>query len=267
VATSHPISVVIPTYHRPDALINAISSVQLETSGLVYRIIVVDDAHDDITRCLVSRLIANDKRIHYLLTPKVGSGPAIARNVGVRASQSEFIAFLDDDDRWHPNALSIQINYLESADAVSGNAKLMSTQAAYHNSTCSGSRMLDAFEIRRHNPLITSTTIVRRQVLEDVGMFRTDAWLRGIEDYELWQRLVDRGFKVIVHDQIIADYCDKGHERLSDNFKNTDFSLLRLALNRTIKHPGLTNLRYLTHTAGRTVVNTCKARRRPSASD
>ena len=98
---NHPrISVVIPTYKRPQLLLRCLTAVltqRIEPDA--YEVIVVDDGHDDATRELVESLregapLAAELRY---LRPPTGRGPAVARNVGWRAARGALVAFTDDD--------------------------------------------------------------------------------------------------------------------------------------------------------------------------
>lgn len=93
------VSVVIPTCRRPDLLhrcLEAVLGQSLDPHG--FEIVVVDDAHDDVTRALVATLqpAGGMPRLRYMRPPN-GRGPAIARNAGWRAASAPLIAFTDDD--------------------------------------------------------------------------------------------------------------------------------------------------------------------------
>jgi glycosyltransferase involved in cell wall biosynthesis len=94
------ISVVIPTYKRPQLLLRCLTTVLTQhIDADAYEVIVVDDGHDDATQHLVESLkegapLAAELRY---LRPPIGRGPAVARNVGWRAARGEIVAFTDDD--------------------------------------------------------------------------------------------------------------------------------------------------------------------------
>src|SRR5438045_2636963 len=93
------ISVVIPTYHRPDLLkrcLDAVLSQRIDAAA--YEVMVVDDGHDDATQALVQTMAPPDGMpgLRYI-RPADGRGPAVARNAGWRAARGALIAFTDDD--------------------------------------------------------------------------------------------------------------------------------------------------------------------------
>src|SRR5258708_760698 len=101
-------SIVIPTYNRPQLLRSAVESAR--AAGTDVEIIVVDDASTDETASVCREL----SDIKYIRLER-NQGVAGARNVGILASSSEFIAFLDDDDLRLPGSLDLQTAALAAA--------------------------------------------------------------------------------------------------------------------------------------------------------
>jgi glycosyltransferase involved in cell wall biosynthesis len=94
------ITVVIPTYKRPQLLLRCLTAVLTQRfEPDAYEVIVVDDGHDDATRDLVQAVADGASLAAELryLRPAAGRGPAVARNVGWRAARGQIIAFTDDD--------------------------------------------------------------------------------------------------------------------------------------------------------------------------
>jgi glycosyltransferase involved in cell wall biosynthesis len=89
-------SVVIPTFRRPDQLIEAISSV-LRQRGSTIEIFVIDDSPEGSAGEAVRGL--RDSRIVYLKNPTPTGGiPSVVRNIGWPMANGSFVHFLDDDD-------------------------------------------------------------------------------------------------------------------------------------------------------------------------
>jgi glycosyltransferase involved in cell wall biosynthesis len=89
-------SVIIPTFRRPDELIEAISSV-LRQRGATVEIFVVDDSPEGSAEEAVRKLA--DPRVTYMKNPKpTGGFPSVVRNIGWPQAGGEFVHFLDDDD-------------------------------------------------------------------------------------------------------------------------------------------------------------------------
>lgn len=101
------VSVIIPTYNRANFVTAAIDSV-LAQSYTDYEIIVIDDGSTDNTKEVLQPY--RDK-IHYIYQPN--KGVSAARNTGIKEAQGDWIAFLDSDDRWHCEKLSIQMEFVK----------------------------------------------------------------------------------------------------------------------------------------------------------
>ena len=97
------ISVVMPCYNAAPYVAEAVASVMGQSYGNV-ELIVVDDGSSDDSVALVQRLAEQHPgRINLFHTSRLGPYPA--RNLGLRKCRGEFVAFLDADDWWLPDAL------------------------------------------------------------------------------------------------------------------------------------------------------------------
>ncbi len=104
------VSVVIPTYNRAESIGDSIESVLTQTFQ-EFEIIIVNDGSTDETEKVISNF--SDARIK-LISQTTNKGASAARNNGIRASKGDFVAFLDSDDRWLPEKLQIQTDYLKN---------------------------------------------------------------------------------------------------------------------------------------------------------
>ncbi|MEM9836104.1 MAG: glycosyltransferase [Bacteroidota bacterium] len=103
-------SVIIPTYNRPDRLAVAVQSVVHQTFT-DWELIVVDDGS---TPPLDRASLPLDDRIQ--LISKTNAGPGAARRYGVAQARGRYFCFLDDDDYFFPDHLSILKNTLKRID-------------------------------------------------------------------------------------------------------------------------------------------------------
>lgn len=94
--------VVIPSHNRAHVIADALDSV-LAQSAPPERVILVDDGSTDGGAEAVHQLAALDRRVTAMALPR-NSGASAARNVGTAAASAEWIAFLDSDDLWVPDA-------------------------------------------------------------------------------------------------------------------------------------------------------------------
>lgn len=187
------VSVVLPTYHRPDLLDRCLRALLAQTLPPdCFEVIVADDGHDDRTREQVQALAASAPvRLRYL-RPGDGRGPAVARNAGWRAAQGRWVAFTDDDTApdadWlrqglatlgrHPDwvAAAGQVSVPRDADAR--------RRPTDHELMTRG---LETAEF------VTANAFVRRDVLERLGGFDERFRRAWREDSDLHFRLMDAG--------------------------------------------------------------------------
>jgi glycosyltransferase involved in cell wall biosynthesis len=117
---SPDISVIIPVYNGVKYLAEAIESVLAQTLEPL-EIIVVDDGSTDRSLEIAGQFLP---RVTIVRQENKGAGAA--RNTGVRVATGGYFAFLDADDLWTPQKLSIQRSLLEShpeTDMVFGTVK------------------------------------------------------------------------------------------------------------------------------------------------
>ena len=106
---NNKISVIIPTYNRAKLLINSLMSVLRQTYNNI-EVIIVDDNSSDDTKKTIDKI--NDNRIKYIKLRK-NKGPGYARNIGIKYSNSNLIAFQDSDDIFHKDKLIKQFRNLK----------------------------------------------------------------------------------------------------------------------------------------------------------
>ena len=181
------ISVIIPTYNSGPWVEEAVASVRAQTRQ-AGEIIVVDDGSSDDTK---ERL--NGQPIAMIF--QSNAGPAAARNAGVRAATGDAIAFLDADDVWHPRKLELQAPLLESHGLVATGCYDWPGLAPELPVNLPPLLLIEFKKLVVRNSIVTSTVIVRTEVLKKAGDF--DKRLHGPEDYDLWLRVArvsDCGF-------------------------------------------------------------------------
>jgi glycosyltransferase involved in cell wall biosynthesis len=107
------VSVVVTTYDRPSYLPGAVETVAEQTYEPV-ELIVVDDASPTAASEVIST-DAHEFSSFEIVRHDENRGPNAARNTGISAANGEYIAFLDDDDRWLPEKIERQVNRFEGA--------------------------------------------------------------------------------------------------------------------------------------------------------
>ncbi len=185
------VSVVIPAYNEPGFLAEALAGVAAQTFA-DFEVIVIDDGSPrDLTSALDAAAGLGD-RLRFVRQDNAGGGAA--RNHGIELAQGEWVAFLDHDDRWLAEKLARQMEVVDRhRDAGMVFCQYHSfggegDDAPFPSSAPATVGMADLLRSTLIRTL--SVVLVRRDVLIEVGMFRTD--LSTANDLELYHRIAER---------------------------------------------------------------------------
>ena len=179
------ISAVIPAYNRARCLSRAIDSVINQSPG-VDEIIVVDDCSSDSTGQICSGF---GDAIHYIRHP-VNKGASAARNTGVSAASSEWVAFLDSDDYWLANKIGKQLQFMEdnNLNVACTNFRLVDQNGAVKGQSLIKAEILQQPDFLWGCYVCPGSTMIARKVLfEECGYF--DESLKRLEDWDWFLRV------------------------------------------------------------------------------
>jgi teichuronic acid biosynthesis glycosyltransferase TuaG len=179
------VSVVIPTHNRPDFLKRAIQSIIAQTYQEI-EIIVISNGYNEINRHAAQSF--RDARIIYVEQEDSG-GPASPRNHGMRIAKGDYIAFCDDDDIWMPDKLEKQIMVLEENleyGLCYSNMLRFDDQNVWFEKHEQGYATFNSLLYINTVPI--SSVIVRKNLLNRVGLFCESKIVGDSEDYEFLLR-------------------------------------------------------------------------------
>lgn len=188
------ISVVMPTYRRPDLLARCLGALQAQDlGGGRFEVIVCDDACQPEARAVVDaamRAAPAGPRLGYVSVHGT-RGPAGARNRGWRMARGAVVAFTDDDTVPSPSWLRQGLAALaeHKADAAGGRIEMPLPERPTDLER-------DAAGLCRAE-FATANVFVRRAALERVGGFDERYTMAWREDSDLHFRLLEAGFKVV----------------------------------------------------------------------
>ena len=180
------VSVILPSYNRSQSVGLAVESV-LKQSFRDFELSVVDDGSEDDTVEILDSIPGSFNTLQL----KENTGVSHARNCGIRSTDSEWIAFLDSDDVWHPQKLEKQIDatfdrpehLLHFTDEIwIRNGKRINPK--FRHQKREGWIYQPSLELCLMAP---STVLLKRELLEQCGLF--DEELPVCEDYDLWLRI------------------------------------------------------------------------------
>lgn len=209
------VSVIIPTYNRPERVGGAVESILKQTHVPEEIIIVNDDSdrsYDDIVRSF-------PEQVKYFET-EANVGGAGARNYGVERASSDILMFLDDDDRWRPQKVERQINQFDKSTAL-----VYSGRIAVDEDRNEKYRIAPDLEGDLSNKILvrnligtTSCAAIRADIFDHVNGF--DPNMPSLQDWDLWIRICQHGL-VAVDPSFSVEWTthDDAEEQISGQYE------------------------------------------------
>ncbi|HSC21064.1 MAG TPA: glycosyltransferase [Solirubrobacterales bacterium] len=210
-ASPPAVAVVIPCFNQAHYLAEAIESVLSQTLSPA-EVVVVDDGSEDNSHEVAGRY----EKVTRMR--QRNRGVAAARNAGMQATSSEYLVFLDADDRLLPEAIEMGAGALARRPNIA-------FVSGFSRDIGDDGRVLPG----ERQPLVTqdhylrlledcfiwsgSSIVYRRSALEAVGGF--DESLGAGDDYDLYLRLARR-FPIFCHETVVTEYRRHGTNTTRD---------------------------------------------------
>ena len=216
------VSVIVTTHNRPELLCVALRSILHQTLQ-DFEIIVVNDAGIDVAPWI--RSLGHTERIRLQRHP-YNRGVGAARNTGIRLARGKYLVYLDDDDLFYPDHLSVLVDAAER----SGHAFVYSDahQASYQQRE--GREFIERkvfyssdFEFRDllvGNQMPVLCVLHRRSCIDRVGEF--DETLSTHEDWDMWIRILHHNSCTHVRQTTCEYRAQQDHESMT-NSRRPDF--------------------------------------------
>lgn len=182
-------SIIIPTYNCADKLRQALDSIKRQTFK-DFEVIVCDDGSTDRTQKTIEEY-TKTLDIKYLWEENWG-GPARPRNIGINNAVGKYIAFLDADDWWYPSKLEITYNNLNNADIVYHDLDIFIGNQRKLFRKVKGRQLKTPVFIDlmiNENALITSSVVIKKNIIEKAGLITEDKSLISVEDFDLYLKI------------------------------------------------------------------------------
>jgi len=213
------VTVILPSWNRADWLKKSIDSV-LEQTFRDFELIVVDDASTDSTQEILTSYSGKIRSITF----SKNLGVSAARNAAVKNCDSEWIAFLDSDDFWHPHKLQKQI----AQTVIRAECPIHFTDEIWirngvrvnpkkKHQKLEGWIFKPSLELCLMSP---STVLLRRELFDAHGLF--DETLPICEDYDLWLRLTSQHQVALLNEKLMTRHG--GH---ADQLSRSDWGIDR----------------------------------------
>ena len=235
------VSIIMPAFNAGKYIAESIQSV-LEQTYTKWELIVVDDGSTDNTGEIVRSFMSTERRIKYIFQQNSGQGKA--RNTAIENSSGELVAFLDSDDLWASDKLTLQLKVMEEtkADLIFSDALIFS-EGEEAIKTLTFSMLCPEFLYGRYggtemfrllfayNRIPTLTVLTRKDILKKVRLFDEKREYQNCEDYDLWLKLAGNGAVFLGMKESLAQY-----RRHSASMMNEDSRLLKPMIAVVKKH-------------------------------
>jgi glycosyltransferase involved in cell wall biosynthesis len=208
-----PVSVVMPAYNAGPFIAQAIESVLAQTWP-DFELIVVNDGSTDDTLRIAERYAAQDRRVRVYSHANRGIAPTLNRCLELAAN--EWVFRMDADDRMRPNRLERQLAFIrEHPDLAVASSLVRHIDAGNRVIGKDNSRLFTYDAVQKlvaANELIGfnhPAAALRKSAVLAVGGYRQEFW--PAEDIDLWNRLVEKGYKILVQPEYLLDYRMHGN--------------------------------------------------------
>ncbi len=184
------VSVIVPVYNGAATVAAALDSI-LAQSFQEIEIVAVDDGSTDGSTSVLERYAP---RVRVLC--QENRGPSAARNLGVRSSSGDYLAFLDADDLWRPEFLQRSAAVLDSHPEcvlVYSDLELADSTGAAMGARLIGKRDVPTLRdmLDRLWPILPSSVVMRREAFDRAGGFPEE--LTSFEDVYFWLLAREQG--------------------------------------------------------------------------
>jgi glycosyltransferase involved in cell wall biosynthesis len=203
------VSAIVPIYNpRPDHLDEALGSILSQETDI--EAIVVNDGSTERSFDNVM-----EKHGSIVFIEQKNTGVAGARNAGLFAASGEYVAFLDQDDRWRPGKLRKQLAVFKNnpeagvvfhpVNYIDGDGKPRKANPASERRLRRRRLSKDTLgALLEGNFIFSPTVLARKSCFEKTGGF--DSTVDPHDDWDMWLRLAMAGFQFVNIEEPLADW-------------------------------------------------------------
>ena len=200
------VSIIIPTYKSEKYIKKCIDSV-LEQTYQNYEIIIIDNHSTDATINIIKSYKTNKIKTFSINN---NGQISLSRNLGIKNSNSDWIAFLDSDDAWYKDKLTlIMNNFTNKYDFICHDMNVFidekpQKQRLKFKKNFPNRNLFENLLIEG-NPIANSSVIVKKSLLENIGYISVDHPPYTI-DYHTWLRISQITSKFYYFNQYLGIY-------------------------------------------------------------
>lgn len=226
------VSIVIPCFNHGKFLREAIDSVE-QCDRDSYELIIVNDGSTEAETC---KVIGDLQAAGYQVINQNNQGLAAARNAGIRAAKGAYILPLDADNRIRPAYVDKSIAVLDAQPKVS---VVYGRPHYFGDAPVSQFQEVTEFSLPRmlNCNFIDACAVFRKSAWQECGGFDSEMPAQGLEDWDLWLSLAERGHEFFFLDDMVFDYRIRRDSMIHKLLGNGDHAQVVAYLES--KHPML----------------------------
>ena len=232
--TEDKVSIITPSYNSEKFIESMIMSVQKQTYQN-WELIITDDCSSDNSAAIIEKYAGEDPRI-VLLKLKKNQGAAKARNCSLKRASGRYIAYLDADDRWKPDKLKNQIEFMKNKPCSFSctSYEVISENGERLNKTVHMLPEVDYSGFLANNLLQTVGIMVDTEYIDKNTLIMPD--LKRRQDAATWLKVLKSGHPCYGLREVLAEYR-RVNNSLSSNKLQSVMGVLKLY--REVEHLSL----------------------------
>jgi|TARA_B110000967_G_scaffold204219_1_gene246347 teichuronic acid biosynthesis glycosyltransferase TuaG len=206
------ISIIIPYYKDEINILHSVNSA-IKQSYKNIEIIIIDDENSVISKKILLSIKKKSKKIK-VISLKKNAGVSQARNFGISHASGNLIAFLDSDDIWKRDKLTMQVDFMNKnkIDLCYTNYYAFAGKKIIYKVKIKKS--FDYNELLNECPISCSSVLLKKNIL-DKNKFKD---LKTKEDYELWLRIVKKKYKLGGINKFLTGYRVRDNSLSAQHF-------------------------------------------------
>ena len=224
-------SVVIPLFNKERWITETLLSVHSQTYSN-WECLIINDGSTDQSLEIVNKFILSHPGNWRIIT-QVNKGQTLARNLGIKKSKGEYIAFLDADDLWLPDKLKLQLEtHLLNPDI----SLSLTSYVIFKKNQKSGFRIVSYHDAKKmmsgwlsmtgFGGLIESTGFIKKKTLDEFGQYSESFSMTS--GLDLYLRIASKLKVVILRDPLVLYRLSPGQFHKREDVLIKDLEIMRV---------------------------------------
>ncbi len=208
------VSIIVPTYNGENRIDKVIKNIKNQTYKNI-ELIIVNDASTDNTKEILKKYV-KDTQIKVINLEK-NSGPAIARNQGLKFVNGRYICFQEDDDLWHEEKLEKQIEFMREKQCAFSYTAFEYVKPNKRKVRVDVPEKLDYKKALKNTKILTNSVMFDLQKIDKKLLEMPDIYA---EDIATWWNILKHGYYAYGLNEVLVYYCVRVNSRSYNKIKS-----------------------------------------------